>query len=309
MTVRIPLLQHLGCEMLSLNYAHLNTSVSPQKRIEVGRALLADFPEIFYLGSDERAGFALSFNRNYTTAKSNTERFFRVYSESEFLLSEGYEALHFPFSQSRVYTMFDCAHLLAADFGINEREDRKGAREGESSGSFEAVRPVELSRIEKKVYRGLIANPDLHDSSVAKHIDVTRQTVTKMRKRFEAAGLIKTVRIPNLQMLGYEVLALFRQHYRPSMTLAHRRGAEEEYFSKLPVMLRVAGDMESLEILAFHNFQEFLKTSVELSRFNRAQKFISREPDTLVFSLGDLFAIKNHVYAPAVDRVLLPEPV
>jgi DNA-binding MarR family transcriptional regulator len=307
MTVRIPQLQHLGCEMMSLNYAHLNTSVPAPKRVEVGRALLADFPEIFYLASDERAGFALSYNRDYSTAKSNTERFFRVYSENEFLLSEGYEAVHFPFSQSRVYTLFDCAPLLAADFGINHGPKRAGAREGSNGANFETIRTVELSKIEKRVYRGLIANPDLHDSSVAKHIDVTRQTVTKMRKRFESAGLIKTVRIPNLRMMGYEVLAVFREHYRPSMLLENRRPAEEEYFEKLPAILRIAGDMEALEVFAFHNFQEYLKVSVELSRFNRAQKFISREPEALVFSMEELFPIKNHVYAPAVDRVLLPD--
>lgn len=306
MTVRVPQLQRLGCEMLSVNYAHLNASVPPQKRLEVGRSLLADFPEIYYLASDERAGFALSLNRNYSAAKQNTERFFRVYSESEFLLSEGYEAAHFPFAQSRISTFFDGAAMLARDFGIEDAEERRAAREG--MREFSTRTPtVDLSRIEKKVFRGLVANPDLHDSSVAKQIDVTRQTVTKMRKSFEALGLIRTVRIPNLQMLGYEVLCLLHQRYRPSQTLEVRGTLEEPFYEKLPVVFRVAGDMEAIEILAFRSFKEHVEAMVAISRFNREQRFVAREPEALTFALRDLFPIKNHIYDRAVDRVLLPE--
>jgi hypothetical protein len=155
--------------------------------------------------------------------------------------------------------------------------------------------------------RGLVAYPDLHDSSVAKQIDVTRQTVTKMRKRFESLGLLKTVRVPNLLAMGYEVLAIIHERYRPSQTLDQRREVEEPFFEGLPVTYRIAADLEAIEILAFHDFKEFQQTSVRISRFNREQKFIAREADTLVFSLADLYPIKNHVYSRAVDRILLPE--
>ncbi len=306
MTVRVPQLQHLGCELLSVNYAHLNAGVAPAKRLEVGRSLLSDFPEIYYLASDARAGFALSFNRNYSAAKQNTERFFRVYSESEFLLPEGYETVHFPFTQCKVSNFFDCASLLARDFGIEERGGSRPARDlsRERASSPSAL---ELSRIEKKVYRGLISNPDLHDSSVAKQIDVTRQTVTKMRKSFEALGLIRTVRIPNLQMLGYEVVSLLHQRYRPSQTLETRSPLEGPFYEKLPVVFRVAADVEAMEILAFHSFREQVEAMVSIARFNREQRFVAREPHAFVFDLKDLFPIKNHVYDRAVDRVLLAE--
>jgi DNA-binding MarR family transcriptional regulator len=306
MTVRVPQLQRLGCEMLSVNYAHLNASVPQGKRVEVGRSLVSDFPEIFYLASDERAGFALSLNRNYSAAKQNTERFFRVYSESEFLLPEGYEAIHFPFSQSRISTFFDGAALLARDFGIVEEVPRRGR--GEGPREFATRSPAaDLSRIEKKVFRGLISNPDLHDSSVAKQIDVTRQTVTKMRRSFESLGLIRTVRVPNLQMLGYEVLSMLHQRYRPSQTLEVRGGAEEAFYEKQPVVFRAAGDMEAVELLAFHDFREHVEAMVAISRFNREQRFVAREAASMTFALKDLFPIKNHIYDRAVDRVLLPE--
>ena len=306
MTVRVPQLQRLGCELLSVNYAQLNASVPQGKRLEVGRSLLADFPEIYYLASDERAGFAMSLNRNYSAAKQNTERFFRVYSESEFLLSEGYEAVHFPFAQSRVSNFFDGSSMLARDFQLEDGEAKKPAKE--AAREFAVRSPeVVLSRIEKKVLRGLVANPDLHDSSVAKQIDVTRQTVTKMRKSFESLGLIRTVRIPNLQMLGYEVLCLLHQRYRPSQTLEVRGQLEEAFYDKLPVVFRVAGDMEAIELLAFHNFKHHVEAMVAISRFNREQRFVAREPTALTFAIRDLFPIKNHIYDRAVDRVLLPE--
>jgi len=306
MTVRVPQLQHLGCEMLSVNLARLNASVAQPKRLEIGRSLLADFPEVFYLASDERAGFALSFNRNFSAARSNTERFLRVYSESEFLLSEGYEAIHFPFALSRVSNFFDCSELLARDFGLPEAEGRRPPRE-ERRDTFEGARAVELSRIEKKVYRGLIANPDMHDSSVAKQIDVTRQTVTKMRRHFEALGLLKLVRIPNLAAMGYQVLAVLHQRYRSNQVLESRLPVEAPFYDKQPVIFRVSADSEAVEVLAYHQFQDYVDSMNAIAKFSREQRFIEREPDAFVFSVQDLFAIKNHVYDRAVERVLLPE--
>ena len=308
-TVRFPQLQHLGCEMLTANWAALNSSTPPEKRLEVGRSLLTDFPEIFYLASDERLGFALSLNKNYSAAKSNTERFFRLYSENEVLLSEGYEAAHFPFAQSRVYNTFECAHLLASDFQIPEKDDKRVARDAAAGPAFETVRNVELSRIERRVYRGLIANPDFHDSSVAKQIDVTRQTVTKVRKRFEALGLIRLLRIPNLAGMGYEVMAVLRQHYRPSQPLETRREKEEPFFARSPIIFRVAGDLEAVEVFAFHNFAEYQKGLVSISKFNRENRFVAREPDVMSFSMHQMYTIKNHVYAGTVDRLLEGEIV
>lgn len=306
MTVRVPQLQQVGCEMLSVNLARLNASVAPAKRLEIGRSLLADFPEVFYLASDERAGFALSFNRNFSSARANTERFERVYSESEFLLPEGYQAIHFPFALSRVANFFDCSELLARDFSLPEAEGRRPPREA-PRGTFEGGRTVDLSRIEKKVFRGLIANPDLHDSSVAKQIDVTRQTVTKMRRRFESLGLLKLVRIPNLAAMGYQVLVVLHQRYRSNQVLENRLGAEAAFFDKQPVIFRVSADSEAVEVLAFHSFQDYVDSMNAISKFNREQHFIEREPNAFVFSVKDLYAIKNHVYDRAVERVLLPE--
>jgi hypothetical protein len=294
-------LQHLGCELLTVNWAMLNASVPQTTRIDVGQALVVDFPEIFYIASDERAGFALSLNRNYSAARSNAERLFRVFSEREILLPEGFKAIYFPFSQSRLYNTFECGDLLASDFGITDREERP---QGRDRFPFETVRSLDLSRIEKRVFRGIVANPDFHDSSVAKQIDVTRQTVTKIRRRFESLGLVRPLRVANLAALGYEVLALFHQHYRPNVQLEQRQEREELLFRKLPVIFRVATDLESFEIMAFHDFSEYLRTAVAMSKFNREHRFIAREPDHLVFSMRQLYTIKNHVYSGTVEQAL-----
>lgn len=300
-TLQWPQLQHLGCELLTANLASLNSSVPQSTRIDVGQSLVGDFPEIFYLAADERAGFALSVNRNYSAARANTERFFRVFSEREVLLPEGYNAIYFPFGQSRLYNTFECSSLLATDFGITEAPEKSHSRE---RPVFETVRSVELSRIEKRVLRGIVANPDFHDSSVAKQIDVTRQTVTKIRRRFESLGLVRTLRVPNLEALGYEVLVLFHQHFRPSAVLSQRRELEEPFYAKQPVVFRVASDLESLELMAFHDFSEYQRASVAISKFNREHRYITSEADQLVFSMRQLYTIKNHVYSGTVDRAL-----
>jgi len=136
---------------------------------------------------------------------------------------------------------------------------------------------------------------------------VTRQTVTKMRRHFEALGLLKLVRIPNLATMGYQVLVVLHQRYRSNQVLESRLPVEAPFYDKQPVIFRVAADSEAVEVLAYHQFQDYVDSINAIAKFSREQRFIEREPDAFVFSMQDLFAIKNHVYDRAVERVLLPE--
>jgi hypothetical protein len=60
MSVRVPKLQNLGAEMLSIAYAHTDPSVKEAVQLDVGRTLLEGFDELFYIGAGPRYRFSMS---------------------------------------------------------------------------------------------------------------------------------------------------------------------------------------------------------------------------------------------------------
>jgi DNA-binding MarR family transcriptional regulator len=302
MTVRVPKLQNMGAEILSLSYAHTNPALSEKGQVEVGHQLFEAFDELFYIGAGPRYRFSMSMHRNYSSACRVLDGVFDLYSQHNFLIPGEHQVVHMPFDQMKVYNFFDYSVLLERAF-----EEQLPARETDRhvhDGEFGRVHTVKLSRIERKVLRGLVQNPDLLDSNISKRIDVTRQSVTKMRKRFQDLDLFFTLRIPNLEMLGFEIMALVHTTYRPNSTMRQRADPLKRIYDELPILFKAETDREGIELVATRDFREFeayLNTKVT---HLREQSAIDHNPTVLPFTYDDFLAIKNHVYGPGLTRIV-----
>ena len=302
MTVRVPRLQRLGAEILSVSYAHTDPSLPEEPRLEVGRKVLESFDEVFFIGAGPRYRFSLGMHLNYSCARATLDDTLRLYSQHQLLVPDMYSVVLFPFDSTRVVSFFDHSHLLEQAFGITlpPREDEAKALDSKP----EPVTEVPLSRIEAKVLKGLIFNPDLLDSNIAKIIDVTRQSVTKMRKKFQEHDLFFTVRIPNLRLLGFELVAFIHTSYVPGSTLASRLDSLAGVYPSLPIMFKAEGGMDGVEIVATRNYKEFAAYYDSLVGRLRQQHAIAREPTVLLFTLDEFQTVKNHVYTPCLSRVV-----
>ena len=300
-SVRVPKLQNMGAEVLTVSYSMTDPSLDEKTQLDVGRQLVEGFDEMFLIGAGPRYRFSMSMHRNYSSASRVLGGMMDLYSRSGLLVPGEHRAVHLPFDQTKVYNFFDCTDLLERSFGFQlpAREEDRLVHDGE----FGTVGNVKLSRIERKVLRGLIQNPDLLDSNISKRIDVTRQSVTKMRKRFEDLDLFFTLRIPNLEMLGFEILGLVHTRYGPSSTVRERAGPLKEVYDGMPVLFKADTDREGVEIVAtrdFREFDEFMNLKVRHLRETRA---IETDPVALTFNLPELLTIKNHVYTPGLTRM------
>lgn len=301
-TVRVPKVQNLGAELLSVSYEFTNPAAPEESKVEVGRSLLEGFDELFYVGVGPRYRFSISMHRNYSSACRVLSGVQELLSRQGLLAPGDHGAVHLPFDQTRVYNFFDCSGLLEQTFGLKlparPEDDRLG------DGTFIASHAQKLSRIERKVLRGLIQNPDLLDSSISKRIDVTRQSVTKMRKRFSDLDLFFTQRIPNLELLGFEIMALVHTHYRPASTVRERAPGLAEIYDQLPLVFKADTDREGVELVATRSFRD-LEAYLNLrSSVLWAQGSIEREPRMLLFTFDDFIAVKNHVYTPLLSRAV-----
>jgi DNA-binding MarR family transcriptional regulator len=304
-SVRVPKLQNMGAEMLTVAYAHTDPTVPHETQVEVGRSLIEEFDELFYVGAGPRYRFSMSMHRNYSSARQAMDGVLDLYSNRGFLIPGAYGIIHLPFDQTKVYNFFDHTRVLEQAFDLTLSDDEEGT--DIHDGAFGTVKRAELSRIERKVLRGLTMNPDLLDSNISKRIDVTRQSVTKMRKRFQDLNLFFTHRIPNLDLLGFEILAFVHTSYKPASTLKDRAQPIAEIYDDLPIIFKADTDREGVEIVATRRYSDFERYFGTLVTHLRRQDAIERDPMVLLFTLDEFEVVKNHVYTPVLSSVVDPD--
>jgi PAS domain S-box-containing protein len=67
---------------------------------------------------------------------------------------------------------------------------------------------ISLTEKDKQVLYGLIRYPEGNDIALSKKLSVKRSTFTGIRNKLEKEGFIKTIRVPNMSRLGYELLTV-----------------------------------------------------------------------------------------------------
>ena len=73
-----------------------------------------------------------------------------------------------------------------------------------------------LTRNEKKVLHGLVRHPTLNDRKLSKETGVKHSTITAIRRRLRDEEYFRTVRIPAMNMLGYELTVVGFGRFNPS---------------------------------------------------------------------------------------------
>lgn len=306
MTIRVPKLQRLGAELLSVSYAQTDASLPEEPDLEVGRKVLDAFDELFFIGAGPRFRFSLGMHLNYSTARTTLDGVFRLYSQSRLLVPDMYHVVLFPFDSTRVMSFFDHSQLLEQAFGMTlpARKESDGVAGPGPGGKGQ----VELTPIEAKVLKGLVFNPDLLDSNIAKVIDVTRQTVTKMRKKFTEEDLFFTLRVPNLKLLGFEIIAFIHTMYLPGSSPDQRLEAFSSTLPTLPIVFKAEGSLDGVEIVATRNYKEFAAYYDALDSGLRETHAIGKEPTVLLFTIDEFMTVKNHVYTPCLSRIVDRSP-
>jgi hypothetical protein len=82
---------------------------------------------------------------------------------------------------------------------------------------FESFRPTtvntnsfKFSKVEKKVFDGLLAHPGEYSDKIAKKIGVMRQSVVKIMRRFRTEGILEKNTIPDLGRIGVPILSVIK---------------------------------------------------------------------------------------------------
>lgn len=63
-----------------------------------------------------------------------------------------------------------------------------------------------------KILKALLKNPRVSDRKIAKMVNVSQPTVTRVRTKLQQTGFLKFMAIPDLNSIGIELVAICRIH-------------------------------------------------------------------------------------------------
>ncbi len=301
-TVRIPVLQYLDTELFCIINIKFNPLIPEKELVDKLKLLTKHTTEFFFVAIEGGNGFGLAFSRDYTDMLETVENFSMVARAKGFIENIGTPTKNmsfFPLKNSMVFNFFDFGPILSREFGITIGDEPK-----QLFPSLPKPKEVHLSNVEKRVLYGLVNYPELPDNKIAQKISVTRQVISKLKRTFEEDGVMKTIKLPNLKMLGYQILTISHHNHNPTTPISDREKGIKMIMEVVPHVLLISGNLESAMICICKDFQQFQELKTKAYTFYKKEDFLLDEPKINMYSIPNLKILTNHIYGPIVKKVL-----
>lgn len=299
-TRRLPMMHRLGWEILAAGHGRLSPAKGGTTAVRLKEILGDRFPCIFYLSDSPDHFLFLASAPDYTTFKRDLEELRFALYRADLLTDGDVQTNVLPIGLSVLPNFFDFSHVLALAFGI---EDRTAFRVEPTK-----VGDIVLTRKETEVLKGLVRYPEMSDKAVAQKIKASRQAVSKMRREFEEGGLLRTVRLPNVRTLGFELYAAAFTRFAPFATIKARADLIEKVLRMTPQFFYATCGSDSLLLGALKSYEHFSSLRTSLEKAYEDKGFLSGEPTMHlgVVSMTDI--ARNCDFSPLVQVLKGPEP-
>ncbi len=304
-TVRVPDFAMLGNELMIISVNKVNPLVNPRQKEKVLRSFIISNPGVVFHIMGSEYDLSINIAKNYTAARVYFDELEMLMSKNDIIEPEGSYRVFFSLEMAYILNYFDFSNTLGILFGIDQTPAQVG---GKRTGTKMAVtrKSLEMDRMtakERNVLYGLVKYPDLPDKAVAQRMDVTRQTVNRLKKEFEDIGLLRTMRIPNINRIGEEIIAFSVSRFNPQMTMDKRRKGIS-LVRTLPQMFQVSSNTEAVNIFLLPNFKTYQDLKDKVISFYKKHEYFSDEPRIILFSIDNMQLTKNHIYADLLAQSL-----
>lgn len=297
-SIRFPMLQHLGCELLTLAYGKLNHYVPKETKNKKLNEHSLRCDNSFLMCSSDDMAFVMSMTRNYTEVKKDIAEMQRFLSSHDIVSDSSWYYALFPFEVSKLLNLFDYTPILSKLFDIDMDGEKK------VSLDYEKTNRVSLTTKEKSVFQGLIDNPEMPDNAIAKKVGVSRQALSNIRRRFESEDLIRVINIPNIKKLGLEILVLSHVYFNPKCMIKDRRNGIQFLLKETPQFFTVSGSFESIIMHSVTSYDDFNFYKNKLLSIYTSHDFIKDDPRIILLPITDLEFHKRFDFSSVVRRIL-----
>lgn len=291
----VPNFPKIGFELLMMSHGRLNQFSSFEERMRVAGDMFKSFIEDFHTVSEGNQKYSLAIAENLTEFSKNHEKFLSLYQMNNFFGKKPVESIAFPFEISRIHSFMDFETLVAEMFGFASEpyESRKIIPTGR-------VKPVKLTRAEKKVLVGLVKYPEESDTLIANNIEVSRNTVANAKRKFLQSNICFPRVVPNFMKLGLNTLQLTYRKFNTKLTSAQREEAVEKVRELYAPFFYVSNDIEGFFISVHTSEDELKKVNEEMSTYYQQMDYLLEEPVSYILDVNSMHFLKFFDFLPGI---------
>jgi len=308
--ILVPDLKYMGCEFLGVIFTSFNPVISLDERIKITRETIEVADEIFLSIGDPEKGFSLSLNENYTNFVRINEKRTTTFGKAGLLEKEYPNEIIFPFPTSKTFEFFNYGKTLKKIFNLEKilnisKKSQKLEENSEKSTKkyefYEEKGKINLKSNEKKVFLCLINNPEATLQEIADEIDLTRHTVSRIKKGFFEKGLLRYLTIPNLKKIGYGLLVFYHFKFKP------QNPPKDEDFEELnsdSTIYFVGKKFEAVMLSLYKDYDAYKNDKTEKFTYLKMNELIIFDPEIRRYTFDRLEIIKDMVFEPITEKIL-----
>jgi DNA-binding MarR family transcriptional regulator len=294
-TKRVPMADKLGYELLGIFCGKMGPGIRDPIKKKFLEAI-HNMPQIFYSIVSSESVFAIGYFKNFTEYRAFADAAWEQFGGSDVIEPGMWSWAIFSFERARIAYFFDYGPPLKYVFEVKEKMRFMEPVEDSSA--------VKLSRKEKVVLQGLVNLPESSDKEVAENIGASRQAVSAMKKRFEEMGVMRTLRVVNLQKVGYHLIAMAHNQFTPPATLEARRRDLVKIAEMVPQFLSIVSNPESILMACATNYEMYHSVRNKALRLYAEKGYLRDEPMMMLFPLSDTLTIKDFDFAGFMERIV-----
>ena len=298
--VYLPFLNRLGFELLCINFAEYNLKISSNKRKNAITKEIEDAADIFLKIGDPEKEFSISFNKNYSEFFNYTQNRLKKMGKLG-ILTKNPENIIFPINHSAIHNFFDYSGLVKQSFSIKnvdltnqnrESDMQKNLKTTVFSSIFGIHDLANLSQKEKAVFIALIDHPNKSIKEIAEltSISLNRNTVSKMRQKFMNNGLMRKLIIPNLDLIGFELLVYYHFRFRPDKPITDEI---IQTMNSPATILFFHNKFEAVILCAFKNYSDYKSDKVKKYSFLNSHEILGKSPEPRKYLFSNLEYIRK----------------
>lgn len=301
--VYLPILNRLGFELLCINFAEYNLKIALNKRKSAISKDIKMADDVFLRIGDPEKEFSISFNKNYSEFFKNTQTRLKKMGELGILIKNP-ENIIFPINYSVIHNFFDYSRLLSQSFSIKNEDltiqdgelyKQDPLKTPKNSWFFSNHELVNLSQKEKAVFVALIKFPNHSIKEIAELTDISlnRNTISKMRQKFLNDGLMQKIIIPNLDLIGFQLLVYYHFRFRPD------KPTTKEIIQNLNSPTNILffyNQFEAVILCAFRNYSEYKSDKVQKYSFLNSHEILGKSPEPRKYLFSNLEYIRKRKF-------------
>ncbi len=311
--IRIPMLQRLGAELFCVTYTHFNQAVQLEARIQKTANTIEVFEEIFYSVGDTFRGFSISVARNYSDVTHIEDKRIEIFGQLGLLEVEYPTMVLFPFETSHIDRFLDYAPLLKRNFQIDDKdlaswkmEDVNGSQIDDidtfTKDAFNNNSSYELSKTEMLIFCALVENPDLSDKSLGELLPLSRHTISNTRRKLETQGILRTLCIPSLKLLNFDVLSIYHMTYNPG-NVPEPDQVTDRIMDDSTIFL-CSRRFESFMISAYPDYETAKDESARMIQYLKSNDLMADKMMIEEFSVKNMITIKDIKFGPIARKIV-----